>query len=213
MGATVKQYTSVEEAHKFLNENMFSGQLCDIMIAVDERDANSEGHYYHSKQYFNKNDLSKVVRKIKLNPDLKETKDDKFILLVLAHQMMHQWQYEKGIPPRSGTRYHNKEWLDKMRELGVNSQVNPDGQKTKDTPIENGLFEQTYNKFKELGNVLLPWRMIPPKLAKTPTYTCKCPNWEMQTGYSVSHLKCSICGEFLGKKEEITQSKKLLLTL
>ena len=45
------------------------------------------------------------------------------ILGTLVHEMCHQWQHELGNPSRSG--YHNKEWGNKMKEVGL-SRPRPD---------------------------------------------------------------------------------------
>jgi hypothetical protein len=215
-GPTVEQYRSVEDAHRFLNKHLFGDELQEIMISVDERDANSDGHYFHSKKFFKIGKPENIVRKIKLNPDIKETtKNDKFILMVLAHQMTHQWQYEKGTPPKSGSRYHNKEWLNKMLDNGFKSIVDSTGQKTKDEIIPNGLFDKTYTEFKEKGNLLMPWRIVKPDSTNKPTYVCRCPGFKVY-GSNLEHLFCSFCKTFLSKKQEETEIKKirpLLLTL
>lgn len=57
------------------------------------------------------------MHEMALNPDTFEGRSDVDILSTLVHEMVHCWQEAHGHPSRQ--RYHNREWADRMRTIGL----------------------------------------------------------------------------------------------
>lgn len=120
---------------------MFQGQLSYPMIVVT-RDKSVFGHYSYNR--WTDATSSHNVDEIAINPLWFSEFPLIEICQTLCHEMCHQWQYHYGSPSRTG--YHNKEWADKMVEIGlmpsstgmVGGKIV--GQKMADYPISDGRF-------------------------------------------------------------------------
>ena len=120
------------------------------------------------------------AHEISLNPELlKRPLDD--VMSTLVHEMVHLWQQEYGTPSRGG--YHNREWGDKMRQIGLvpSNTGQPGGrslgQQMTHYIAEAGPFEDAYNEMPE--SCKLPWvsgkHVAAKKAPKTESkfkYTC-----------------------------------------
>lgn len=110
-------------AYDHFNAALFSGKLpeCVIVCSGFSRPQRFAGHYttgifYHRAD--SKNDKSTpALPQILINADTFDRKDDIAILSTLVHEMVHHWQHSSGHPSRGG--YHNKEWAQKMQEVGL----------------------------------------------------------------------------------------------
>ena len=70
--------------------------------------------------YFSSNNWrgkGETVHEISLNAEYVREHSLKKTMALLAHQMVHLWQYERGRASRKG--YHNREWALKMEETGL----------------------------------------------------------------------------------------------
>jgi hypothetical protein len=82
--------------------------------------------------------------------------------------MVHLWQHHFGKPGRG--RYHNKEWAEKMRSIGLQptSTGKDDGAETGDVMghiiVADGPFDRTVRKLLAKGLVVL-WIELPEKTA------------------------------------------------
>jgi hypothetical protein len=76
--------------------------------------------------------------------------------------MVHLWQWEFGSPSRNG--YHNKEWAEKMEQVGLipSDTGQPGGKKTGQSMThyiaENGKYETVFSKLPE--SYLLPFTSV-----------------------------------------------------
>lgn len=59
----------------------------------------------------------RTADEIALNPATFTNRPYKEVLATLVHEMVHLWQHHKGEPGRG--RYHNREWADRMKEVGL----------------------------------------------------------------------------------------------
>lgn len=116
----------------------------------------------HTAGYFSANSWvkrsSKVnVHEIAINPDATDLRDNEFHQ-TLVHEMVHQWQEEYGTPSRKC--YHNREWADKMVEVGlipynIKEPQKMTGQSVSDFLIENGKLAILINQL-EKDNFFVP---------------------------------------------------------
>lgn len=113
MKPTEEQYAVYQQLFDYLNETLFDGELPVCMLTFTDKGKKSEG--YFSKQSWVK--AEQVVHEISLNPEYVKSHSLKETMVLLAHQMVHLWQQEKGQPSRKG--YHNRQWSGKMRAIGL----------------------------------------------------------------------------------------------
>ena len=116
LNPTSDTYDNLLHAYKFMNEHLFNGVLPICLITL-QREKNSYGYFCGNK--FHNNDTSKKTDEIALNPQYFRSpgRDDMHVISTLVHEMAHLWQHHYGKPGRS--RYHNKEWADKMASIGL----------------------------------------------------------------------------------------------
>jgi predicted SprT family Zn-dependent metalloprotease len=81
-----------------------------------QRKAKSYG-YFANDRFGHRRDQEVSTDELALNPDAFAGRSDKEILSTLVHEMCHLWQHHFGRPSRAG--YHNKEWAEKMLEVGL----------------------------------------------------------------------------------------------
>jgi len=110
---TKKFYGLFQYIFDHYNDHLYNGKLKDCIIVVT-RKHNVFGHYAH-KRWFHVEDQE--TDELALNPEMFL----KFPLLeicqTMVHEMCHAWQHHFGKPSRPG--YHNKEWANKMIEIGL----------------------------------------------------------------------------------------------
>lgn len=125
---TNKEYSNSQQAYDYFNNLLFANKLPHALITL-QHGKKYYGYYWPEKFIERAND-AKSVGEIALNPDLFESRTDKEILSTLVHEQVHVWQQMYGEPGRKG--YHNKQWGDKMKELGLypSSTGKEDGKET-----------------------------------------------------------------------------------
>lgn len=107
-------YMKMREAYDYFNKHLFSGQLPPCLITF-QRKNQTRGYFSHER--FEHGDDGACTDEIALNPSHFRERGTKEVLSTLVHEMVHLWQYHFGKPGRGG--YHNREWADKMEELGL----------------------------------------------------------------------------------------------
>lgn len=123
------EYDSFEQAYDWYNAALFCGRLPACLITL-QRKRNAYG--YFSPERFAARDTDDLTDEIALNPSAFTGRTDAEILSTLVHEMVHLWQQHFGQPGRG--RYHNKQWADKMLEIGLHptDDGTPDGKMTGD---------------------------------------------------------------------------------
>ncbi|PWN60038.1 SprT-like domain-containing protein [Chryseobacterium oncorhynchi] len=138
---TKEFYNLFNYLFEFYNVNLFQGNLTYPMIVIT-RNKNVFGHY--SFKRWVDSTSTENVDEIAINPLWFHKYPLTEICQTIVHEMCHQWQYHFGSPSRTG--YHNKEWADKMIEIGLMpSSTGKEGgkvvgQKMADYPIVSGRF-------------------------------------------------------------------------
>jgi len=113
MKPTEEQYAVYQNLFDYLNDMLFDNELPVCMLTFSDKGKKSEG--YFSGQSWVK--AGQVVHEISLNPEYVKSHSLKQTMALLAHQMVHLWQEEKGHPSRKS--YHNRQWSGKMRAIGL----------------------------------------------------------------------------------------------
>jgi predicted SprT family Zn-dependent metalloprotease len=155
---TQQFYEFLQDAYEFFNKELFvkssGSKLLPNCIITMQREKRTMG-YFSQNRWIDKN--GNKTHEIALNPAYFASHNVIEIFQTLVHEMCHLWQCEFGKRDKTKARtYHDKEWVDKMQQIGINaisaSSNNGTGQKVGDEPIKNGVFEVTCIEFVNLGN-------------------------------------------------------------
>jgi len=113
---TEQQYTLLQKAYDHFNARLFGGQLANALLTL-HRHRTAEG--YFSPEKFTEVGTGVVLHEIALNPDcITKNFSAVWVLYVLVHEQAHLWQHDFG-KHKSRNGYHNREWADKMEEIGL----------------------------------------------------------------------------------------------
>lgn len=140
-------YRDLEAAYQFFNATLFAGQLPPLLITMQRKNKRILGYFCQNQ--FASDDGK--TDKLAMNPMNFRTRDFRFIVSVLVHEQVHVWQQHFGKPGRG--RYHNKEWGDKMKEVGLypSNTGEPGGKETGDQMmhyvLDNGPFDRAFKRF------------------------------------------------------------------
>ena len=154
---TTHQFTKYQKLYDFFNKKLFKKQLPFCLLILSRKTARCCGHF--SKDRWRDKEGNKT-HEINLNPVYMATADDMNICQTLVHEMVHLWQYEFGNPSRTG--YHNKEWANKMEEVGLTPSNtgkeggNKTGQQMDDYPTPDGIFLKVFESMPK--DLLLPFK-------------------------------------------------------
>lgn len=110
---TLQAHEELELAYQFLNNELFEGKLPKCLFTL-QREKSSMG--YFCRKRFSSVD-GEVVDEIAMNPMMFGVVPQIEILSTQLHEACHNWQFHFGKPGRG--RYHNREWADKMIEVGL----------------------------------------------------------------------------------------------
>jgi predicted SprT family Zn-dependent metalloprotease len=111
---TPQSYTPLHRAAVLFNDQLFDGTLPPCLVTL-QRSRRAFGFFAGRRFKSTKGAL--VIDEIALNPEHFAERGAKKVMSTLGHELTHQWQHHFGKPSRSG--YHNKEWAEKMRSIGL----------------------------------------------------------------------------------------------
>lgn len=205
MNPSKETYLSLEEAYFDLNNWLFAGKLPACLITL-QRKKGSNG-YYSAERFEGKNgNTGQTTDEIALNPD-EFGRDDHEVLATLTHEMCHLWQHHFG-NKKSRKAYHNKEWANKMEEIGLMpSDTGMEGGKRTGQHmthyiIPGGKFETVTRRLLQTGGHI-HWKSFTPdkpqkrtKSGKRIKYTCPSCGLNMWGKADVS-VYCGECEEEL----------------
>ncbi|MDD7805443.1 MAG: SprT-like domain-containing protein [Endozoicomonas sp. (ex Botrylloides leachii)] len=146
MKPTRETYSELQLAYDFFNKNLFENSLPECLITL-QREKQTHG-YYSPKRFINKEHHQ--TDEIAMNPSYFSIRSIEDTLSTLVHEMVHLWQEHYGQSGRG--RYHNKEWANKMIDLGLmpSSTGAEGGKKTGDSVshyiVNGGAFDHSYKK-------------------------------------------------------------------
>lgn len=121
-------YKAYEDAFNVLNERLFDGKLPPTVLTLRAK-KNTHGYAWskrfidHDQAYQDSQELIPdpdslpgAYDEIAINPAT-ASRSARDVLGTLLHEMCHVWQFRFGKPSRNG--YHNREWANKMLEVGL----------------------------------------------------------------------------------------------
>lgn len=140
---TLDIYSAIQRAYDFYNKELFNDELPECLITLQRQ--NRAMGYFSPKKFVNSSNKT-IVDELAINPSYIPSYPLTELMQTLVHEMCHLWQFHYGKPSRGG--YHNKEWANKMVEVGLMpSDTGKEGGKTVgqnmgDYAIKNGCFQK-----------------------------------------------------------------------
>ncbi|HAW58239.1 MAG TPA: hypothetical protein DCX03_04380 [Bacteroidales bacterium] len=215
---TQSLYKAYEDIFHYFNQNLFGGALPPVFLNMSRM--NKAYGFYVRKNWGEINSLAlllpkkakthRTISEISINPLYTGTRTAKEYISTLVHEMCHHWQYEFGTPGKWG--YHNKEFANKMRSIGLQAVNVKDGKETgftvSHTIITNGAYSQLYDAMpKELqlplecyeliasgdDNVEIKLKKARSKKSKS-TYQCSGCGEQKIWGKPMLNVSCGLCG-------------------
>jgi SprT-like family len=141
-----------QDLYDLINIELFEGNLVQCMIVFSRSQRNQYGYY--RRVGWKQKDSDVTVPEICLNIENILEKEELEVIQTLVHEMVHHWQYTdpQGKPGRIG--YHNQQFADQMRKVGLQASVTgkpggkATGQSMLDYIIEGGVLDVLYKKLK-----------------------------------------------------------------
>ncbi len=204
---TIEQYSAYQAAWEWFNQELFGGELNPCKLTFS-RHRGSAGFF--TPRRWKKGD--KEIHEIALNP-AGLSRSVARVMSTLVHEMVHQWQYDHGTPPRRA--YHDREWADKMEEVGLIPSDTGElggkrtGQKMSHYIDPHGPFTDALRRMPE--NYVLPWLSDegdkppgpkPPKKVKLICPRCQRVCWAI-AGQSPDVVHCGDCAEQMVLRNEL----------
>ena len=142
---TKETYEQLQKAFHALNKSLFAGELPNCLITLQRK---NRSYGYFAPKRFGRDDGTHIDE-IALNPTYIRSRSLKEVLATLAHEMVHLWQFAHGKPGRG--RYHNREWAEKMKEIGlqpfsIKDETKETGDSMHHKVITNGPFDKAANR-------------------------------------------------------------------
>jgi hypothetical protein len=153
----IDQSTAIQAAYDWLNCELFEGLLPPAMLVLS-RNNNVLGGYFTPDRWFDED--GKAIPEIAINANCLKQAGIVKAMVVLAHEMVHLWQYTSGSPSRAG--YHNQEWADKAKEIGLvpfTAEGKCTGQSVDTRLLPDGVAEMAIANMPE--EFTLPWMTEP----------------------------------------------------
>lgn len=153
---TEEQFSALTGAFKYFNERMFDNKLPHCILNFS-RKKNTHGFLAPSR-WRRIDSQDEYIHEISLTP-YTFYREPRLVFSTLVHEMVHLWQWKFGSPSRNG--YHNKEWAEKMEEVGlIPSETGKEGGKKTGQSMthyieESGLYDRLFDKIP--SSLLLPF--------------------------------------------------------
>jgi len=154
---TIHQYDKYQKLYDYYNESLFKNELPNCILVLSRNSSLKCGYFYSNRW---RDEKGNKTHEISLNPNYLAAATDIDVCQTLVHEMCHLWQQVFGKPSRAG--YHNTEWGDKMKMVGLmpSNTGEPGGRQTgqqmADYPINNGNFQQAFDKMP--ADLLFPFK-------------------------------------------------------
>ncbi len=157
MEPTAELYESLQIAFEHFNKRLFDSSLVKVIFTV-QRQKGVMG-YFAPDRWGNLE--GKKCHEIAINPSYIANARLIEVMQTLVHEMVHCWQFCFGDPGRKF--YHNKEWANKMIEVGLMPSHNGQpggkitGQHMSDYIIKDGEFLKAFKVLDRRKKFKLKW--------------------------------------------------------
>lgn len=201
MKPTPELYQLLQDAYDYFNAHLFNNELPQCLITL-QRKRGKAGYFWAEIFKTRNEDDDSTISEIALNPETFD-RDERWVLSVLAHEMCHAWQEYQG-EKQSRNGYHNKEWADKMLEIGlkpvsIDQPGKMTGQRVSHEIEPDGIFDRTALAFIGEIGTRIGWFSLKPDSKKNTAknkikYTCPGCNANVW-GKPDMQIVCGTCEE------------------
>lgn len=174
---TVRNARQLQKAFDYFNQSLFKNELPNVLLNLSRAGKTTAGFFWENQ--WKDNDSGEKIHELSLCPKFLQREID-VVFSTLVHEMAHLWQTEHGKTSRNG--YHNRQWADKMLEVGLTPKANGakggmTGQSVSHEITPDGSFARVYAEMPEefkMAFTNLEQEKKPKKATRT-KYTCpKC---------------------------------------
>lgn len=157
--ATELLFGALNNAYRYYNYMLFNSELPNCILNFS-RKSNTHG-FFAPKRWGRRENTDFDTHEISLTPTTLYRSPIE-IFSTLVHEMCHLWQWEFGTYSRNG--YHNKEWANKMMEIGLMPSStgkvggSKTGQRVSHYIIEGGAYAKAFKEMPE--DFVLPFRTL-----------------------------------------------------
>jgi hypothetical protein len=201
---TLEAYGELQFAYDHYNRVLFHDALPPCLITLHRESHRVLGYFSH-KRFVRLSDGRTAADEIAMNPMHFAGRSVVAVLSTLVHEMVHLWQAHLGKPSRKA--YHNKEWAEKMKAIGLQPSDTGDpggketGQKMNHYISAGGAFDKATDVLLQ-GGFALSWadaaildKVAKPKKSGTRVkYTCPACGANAW-GKGELHLICGACDQ------------------
>jgi len=159
MKPTEELYQALQVAYAHFNRTLFDEELPNVIFTV-QRQKSTLGYFAPDRWSSLSGDR---CHEIAINPVHMGESRLIEVLQTLVHEMVHCWQHCFGTQTQGNTCYHNKEWANKMIEVGLQPTSTGlpggaiTGQQMSDYPIKDGVFMQSCYRLVNEQSFNIPW--------------------------------------------------------
>jgi len=146
---TTTLWNALSAAFDYFNRELFNSELDSSKVVLNaSRRSRAVGFYWPGR--WKSEGIESSLDEISLNPDHMSGKTPRRIFSTLVHEMAHMWQEHFGSPSKKG--YHNKEWANKMEEVGLMPSVDGSkggkrtGPRVTHYVVEGGVYDEAFKK-------------------------------------------------------------------
>lgn len=156
---STEQVKALQGAYNYFNDQLFGGELNNVYFNF-VWSKKSHGHVGPDRWKTREDEV--VLHELSLTPNT-ISRPPIEVYSTLVHEMAHIWQLDFGKPSRGG--YHNKEWADKMEEIGLipSDTGEPGGKRTGQRMThyidEGGRFQEAFEKMPV--EYIIPFVTVP----------------------------------------------------
>ena len=143
---SIEQIKAFQDIFDFFNDNLFNGELPPVILNFSRSSAKTIAFFKPNTWTPEENpDVEDRLHELSLTPRfLNRSKKETFSTIV--HEQCHLWQHTFG-KKKSRAGYHNREWADKMLEVGlkpISGNGGMTGQSVTHDIIAEGKFEKVF---------------------------------------------------------------------
>lgn len=200
---TTEQFLNYQKAYDYFNEYLFGGELKPCLLNFSRK--NKVYGFFARERWFNEEN-NEYTHEISLNPDILDRPLD-HTFATLVHEMCHQWHYDYGEKP-SKIGYHNKEWANKMLEVGLipdDGTGKMTGYRVSHRIDENGMFKRAFENMP--NDIKLVWKSSSPftntqkkKEKNKVKYTCPYCDLSVWGKPNIHTLRCACLADDEGSQ-------------
>jgi predicted SprT family Zn-dependent metalloprotease len=158
---TMAQFAAFQAMFAHFNRTLFRGELPPVFLNFSRHFSARTLAFYAPKRWTLADGSNVIIDEISLNPRYLDSTAPRDYAAAFVHELVHMWQHHFGTPSGS---YHNREWSQKMLDVGLEPLDAKTGQPSMSAPrmghrvVEGSRFAGAFERLPSAA--LLPWSCV-----------------------------------------------------